>query len=73
MPPKLSPERRALLAQCVEEGWPIVEMARTHQLSADAVKKYHPEYGGVPKAEAAKLGAAARRVSLSRRRNYAFA
>lgn len=51
MPTRLSAEaeadRRALLARCVEEGWPVTEIIATHGISQQTIQKYHPGYKGM--------------------------
>lgn len=43
---KLSPERKALLATAVADGWPIRQIIATHGFGTRTVKKHHPEYRG---------------------------
>lgn len=40
-------ERRALLARCVEEGWPVTEIIDTHHFSQQTIAKLHPDYRGM--------------------------
>ena len=64
----LTPERKALLDQCVEDGWPLIQMRKTHGFCHTTVKRHYPEYRGMDNREAAKLGAAARRTTLALRK-----
>lgn len=71
MPRGLTPERKALLDKLVEEGWPMIEMLRTHGLDYRTVKRHHPEYRGIcDKKEQGQLGSAARQLTLALRRNH---
>jgi hypothetical protein len=72
MPKTLSAERLALLDSLVEQGWPLIEMKRTHRFDWHTVRKYHPEYRGISdKTEQGQLGNAARQLTLALRKNYA--
>lgn len=64
----LSPERLTLLDQCVEEGWPMREMFRTHGLTRKTVRKYRPDYKGLDRKASSELGHAARKFSMTLRR-----
>jgi hypothetical protein len=68
MPNTLTPERKALLDELVKDGWPLIEMHRTHRFSWDTVRRHHPDYRGMDQTEAAKLGNTARQVTLAIRR-----
>lgn len=72
MPTTLSPERRTLLDQCVEEGWPMREMFRTHGLTRKTVRKYRPDYTGLDRKTSSELGHAARNLGRKLGRNYAM-
>jgi len=65
----ISPERLALIQQCMAEGWPLIEITRTHGVSWETMRRHFPEYRGLDRTESAKLGAAARRTTLRNRSN----
>lgn len=52
----LTPERKALLAELVEDGWPFREMRFTHGFGYDVVKHSYPDYKGMSLGDAGKLG-----------------
>lgn len=52
----LTPERKALLAKLVEDGWPFREMRFTHGFGYEVVKHSYPDYKGMALGEAGKLG-----------------
>lgn len=62
-------ERLALLKQCVEDGWPLIEITRTHGFDYPTIRKYFPDYRGLPLKEASQLGVQARRANAAIRRN----
>lgn len=61
--------RMDLLRQCVEEGWPLIEITRTHGFDFRTIRKYFPDYRGLPLKEASQLGVQARRTNRSIRQN----
>jgi hypothetical protein len=63
----LSPERLATLQACVDDGWPIIQITRTHRASWETMRRHFPDYRGMDNREAAKLGAATRKLTLKRR------
>lgn len=65
--PKVTAERRAVLAQCVADGWPLLEIHRTHGANYRTMRRHFPDYRGMPKPEAAKLGAAAKKANQKMR------
>lgn len=40
-------DRVALLAKCVEEGWPVREIIATHGFGQQTIQQYHPGYKGM--------------------------
>jgi len=60
---KLTPERKALLATAVEDGWPIRQIIATYGIGTSTVKKHHPDYCGISAQESGKLSMATRRVN----------
>lgn len=52
----LKPERKALLAKMVEDGWSLLDMRRTYGFGPDTVKYHYPDYKGMTLSEAGKLG-----------------
>lgn len=58
----MSAERLAVIQQCVDDGWPLIQIKRTHGAGWDVMRKYFPDYRGMNQKEAAKLGALARKV-----------
>jgi hypothetical protein len=61
---QITPERLALVQDCISQGWPLIEIYRTHRVTRQTVARHFPDYRGLPKQEAAVLGAAARRLAL---------
>lgn len=59
MPTRLSAqaeaERRAILAQCVEEGWPVTEIIDTHGIAQSTIQKYHPGYSGMSQKDKSEI------------------
>jgi hypothetical protein len=43
---------------CIEDGWPLREIYRTHQTSARFVKRWFPGYTGMPAQESGSLSQA---------------
>lgn len=48
----------AALRKCIEDGWPLREIYRTFHTSARFVKKWFPEYTGMPAQESGSLSMA---------------
>lgn len=61
---QITPERLAVVQQCIADSWPLIQIYRTHKVTRTTVRRYFPDYRGMPKQEAASLGAAARRLAL---------
>lgn len=59
---KLSPERKALLAAAVADGWPIRQIIATYGIGTATVKKHYPDYHGLPQNEAITLTLAERNL-----------
>lgn len=53
--PSLTPERKALVQQCLADGWSQVEIYRTHRVHPKTVRKYFPGSGWTLK-QGAQLG-----------------
>lgn len=51
----ISPERLALAKECLDDGWPYVEITRTHGISGPTLRKYFPGRGWSVK-QGARLG-----------------
>lgn len=68
MTTQLAPEKLEVLSQCVEDGWPLIQIERTHNVRYRVMRRYFPDYKGMDLTEAAKLGALARRTTLALRR-----
>ncbi len=64
----MTPEYLATLQQCVADGWPLIQIKRTHGTCWKTMRRHFPDYRGMPKPEAARLGAAARRATLNQRK-----
>lgn len=71
MPRGMAPERKALLDRLVEEGWPMLEMKRTHGIDYATVQRHYPDYRGIDKQEQGRMGCAARKLTLTLRKKYA--
>jgi len=65
---QLTPEKRALIEKCIEDGWPLIQIQRTHAVSWGTLRRRFPSYRGMALHDAAKLGAAARRTTLTLRK-----
>lgn len=59
---KLAPERKALLEQCVLDGWPIRQIIQTHGFGTRTVKKHHPDYHGMCAEDSGKLSMAIQKL-----------
>lgn len=64
----LPPERAAVIEACIADGWPLIQISRTHRIGWDSLRALYPDYRGMPRMEAAKLGASARRTTLELRK-----
>jgi len=64
----ITPERLATIKQCVADGWPLIQIKRTHKVTWTTMRRHFPDYRGLDNQEAAKLGATARRTTLALRR-----
>lgn len=62
----LSDEKVAAVEACMADGWPLIQIQRTHKVGRLALRGRWPDYKGMPLAEAAALGAAARRLQRAR-------
>jgi len=65
---QIAPEKRALIEKCIEDGWPLIQIQRTHGVSWNTLRRRFPSYRGMGLTDAAKLGATARRTTLALRR-----
>lgn len=54
-------EKLERMRACVEDGWPLREIYRTFNTSSRFVKKWFPEYAGMPAQESGSLSMAIRR------------
>lgn len=52
---RIAPERLALAKKCLDEGWPFIEITRTHGIGAKTLRRHFPGQGWTPK-EGAQLG-----------------
>ncbi len=57
-----TPERKALFEKCLDEGWPFIQIQKTHNVSWHTLNKLFPGRS-MDNTEAAKLGAAARKAN----------
>jgi transposase len=57
-------ERAEQIKTCVQEGWPLKEIYRTFNTSARFVKKWFPDYAGMPAQESGSLSMAIQRRKL---------
>lgn len=64
----LTPEKLATLQACIDDGWPLIQIQRTHRVYWGTMRRYFPDYRGMDQREAAKLGAAGRAASLKTRK-----
>lgn len=53
--PEVEEERRAILAQCVEEGWPVTEIMDTHGIAQSTIQRYHPGYSGMSQKDKSEI------------------
>lgn len=58
----------AVLEACVADGWPFIQIQRTHHVGQLTLRRLFPHYRGMPLQEAARLGAAAKRANQQMRR-----
>lgn len=58
----------ATLRACVADGWPLIQIYRTHRIARLTVRRHFPDYRGMPLPEAARLGAYAKRANERIRR-----
>lgn len=68
MAANITAERLDIIKQCVADGWPLIQIYRTHKVNWETMRRHFPEYRGLDRREAAKLGATARRTTLALRR-----
>lgn len=59
----MTPERIALLTYCVEDGWPVTEIIATHRISHDTIRKFYPDYRGMPGEDRDAIAALARKLN----------
>lgn len=64
----MSPEKRAAIEACIADGWPIIQIQRTHRVGRLTVRRHFPHYAGMPLQEAARLGAYTKRANERIRR-----
>lgn len=64
----MSPEKRAAIEACIADGWPLIQIQRTFRMNWKTVRRHFPDYRGMPKPEAARLGAYAKRANERMRR-----
>lgn len=58
----VTPERKALFEECLNDGWPFIQIQKTYNVSWLTLNRLFPGRGMDLK-EAAKLGAATRRAN----------
>jgi hypothetical protein len=58
----VTPERKALFEECLNDGWPFIQIQKTHHVSWVTLNKLFPGRAMDLKV-AAKLGAATRRAN----------
>lgn len=51
-------QRIAQVQACVQDGWPLREIYRTYNTSSRFVKKWFPDYTGLPAQESGSLSMA---------------
>jgi hypothetical protein len=54
-------QRVAQVRACVQDGWPLREIYRTYKTSSRFVKKWFPDYTGLPPQESGSLSMAIQR------------
>lgn len=64
----MTPEKRAVVAACIADGWPIIQIQRTHRVGRLTIRRAFPDYPGMSLQEAARLGAYAKRANQLIRR-----
>jgi hypothetical protein len=62
--PNITPERLALIQQCLDEGWPLIQITKTHGVCWRTMRRHFPEHRGLDRTTSAQLGAAARRATI---------
>jgi hypothetical protein len=62
----ITPEKLALIEKCLDEGWPFVQISRTHNVSWNTLDR-HFRGRGMDLKEAAKLGNVAMKTSVALR------
>jgi DNA invertase Pin-like site-specific DNA recombinase len=60
---QMSTERKALLDAAVADGWPIRQIIATYGIGTSTVKRYYPDYRGMPLADCIVLSHASRRLN----------
>jgi hypothetical protein len=58
----MTPERKALFEKCLNDGWPFIQIQKTHNVSWHTLNRLFPGRAMDLK-EAARLGAATRRAN----------
>lgn len=64
----MTPEKQAAIKACIEDGWPIIQIQTTHKVGRLTIRRMFPDYPGMSKPEAARLGAYAKRANERMRR-----
>lgn len=59
---QLTVEKRAVIERCIEDGWPLIQIQRTHSVSWNTLRRRFPSYRGMSKKEGSDLGLAALRA-----------
>lgn len=65
---RISPQKLALVKDCIDEGWPIIEITRTYGVTRVTVKRHFPEYRGMDMKEASSMGARIMQLNRGARR-----
>ena len=65
MPANVTKERLALIEKCLDEGWSFRQIQLTYHVDWSTLNRHFPGRG-MDKKEAARLGAAYRKLSLRR-------
>lgn len=60
---KLTPERKALLAAAIADGWPIRQIIATYGIGTSTVKKHYPDYRGMSREDSIALSHGTRRLN----------
>lgn len=66
----IKPERKKLLDELVADGWPLLQMRRTHGFGPDTVKYHYPDYKGMTLSDAGKLGRQMAKVDEALAKHY---